>query len=78
MKCIRCEKQARGVCRFCGRAVCEDQIATKRFVSGYTSNVIAHHGVLDEGVEFLEKPFSRRSLLRRVRQVLDKAGSPHA
>ena len=42
------------------------------FVSGYTSNIIAHHGVLDEGVEFLEKPFSRQSFLMRVREVLDK------
>ncbi len=41
------------------------------FVSGYASNVIAHHGVLDEGVEFLEKPFSRGRLLRRVREVLE-------
>ncbi|MBN1346072.1 MAG: PAS domain-containing protein [Phycisphaerae bacterium] len=43
------------------------------FISGYTSNVIAHHGVLDEGVELLEKPFTRHQLLARVRAVLDKA-----
>ncbi len=43
------------------------------FVSGYTADVIAHHGVLDAGVEFLEKPFNRRTLLNRVRDVLDKA-----
>jgi two-component system, cell cycle sensor histidine kinase and response regulator CckA len=42
------------------------------FMSGYTSNVIAHHGVLEANVEFLEKPFSRPSLLQRVREVLDK------
>jgi two-component system, cell cycle sensor histidine kinase and response regulator CckA len=42
------------------------------FMSGYTSNVIAHHGVLEADVEFLEKPFSRQSLLQRVREVLDK------
>ena len=33
------------------------------FISGYTSDVIAHHGVLDPGVELLEKPFGRRGLL---------------
>ena len=46
------------------------------FISGYTSNVIAHHGVLDPDVEFLEKPFSRYSFLKRVREVLDKVKSP--
>lgn len=40
------------------------------FMSGYTSGVIAHHGVLDADVEFLEKPFSRAKLLARVREVL--------
>jgi len=42
------------------------------FMSGYTHNVIAHSGVLDEGVEFISKPFSPESLLRKVREVLDK------
>jgi PAS domain S-box-containing protein len=42
------------------------------FMSGYTANVIAHHGVLDENVEFLSKPFSRQGLLEKVRSVLDK------
>ncbi len=41
------------------------------FVSGYASDVIAKHGVLEERVNLLEKPFSRASLLRRVRGVLD-------
>ena len=40
------------------------------FMSGYTSGVIAHHGVLDADVQFLEKPFSRAKLLARVREVL--------
>ena len=37
MKCIKCEKEARAVCQFCGRAVCEEHLQQKRFVSGYTS-----------------------------------------
>ena len=41
------------------------------FVSGYTADVIAHSGVLDEGVRFLQKPFSRRALATKVRQVID-------
>jgi PAS domain S-box-containing protein len=41
------------------------------YISGYTSDVIAHHGVLDDGVELLQKPFSRRRLLARVREVLE-------
>lgn len=42
------------------------------FMSGYTANVIAHHGVLDDGLEFLQKPFTRRRLLDHVRKVLDQ------
>jgi two-component system cell cycle sensor histidine kinase/response regulator CckA len=32
------------------------------FMSGYTADVIAHHGVLDDGVFFLQKPFSMKDL----------------
>ncbi len=46
------------------------------FISGYTSDIIAHHGVPAESIEFLEKPFSPRALLLRVRQVLDKPAPP--
>jgi PAS domain S-box-containing protein len=42
------------------------------FMSGYTANVIAHHGILDEGVNFIQKPFSREQLGRKVREVLDR------
>jgi CheY-like chemotaxis protein len=42
------------------------------FTSGYTANVIVHHGVLDDGVEFLPKPYSLEHLARRVREVIDK------
>ena len=41
------------------------------FMSGYTANVIAHHGVLDEGVQFIQKPFSREQLGAKVREALD-------
>jgi signal transduction histidine kinase/ActR/RegA family two-component response regulator len=42
------------------------------FISGYTDDALAHHGVLDEGLEFLEKPFSPARLAQKVRAVLDE------
>ena len=41
------------------------------FTSGYTADVITHHGVLDEGVYFIQKPFSIRDLAAKVREALD-------
>ena len=41
------------------------------FISGYTANAISRHGILEEGVEFIEKPFNRNTLLARVRKILD-------
>jgi PAS domain S-box-containing protein len=41
------------------------------FMSGYTANVIAHHGVLDDGVHFIQKPFSVPAFATKVRDVLD-------
>ena len=48
------------------------------FMSGYTADVIAHHGVLDPGVNFIQKPFSKRNLGAKVREALDqiKKSSP--
>jgi PAS domain S-box-containing protein len=40
------------------------------FMSGYTSNVIVHHGMLEAGVHFIQKPFSMRDLARKVREVM--------
>jgi two-component system, cell cycle sensor histidine kinase and response regulator CckA len=41
------------------------------FTSGYTADVIAHHGVLEEGVSFIAKPYSLADLANKVRQILD-------
>jgi len=41
------------------------------FMSGYTAKVIAHHGVLDEGINFIQKPFSKEGLVAKVREVLN-------
>ncbi|MFZ1986579.1 MAG: PAS domain S-box protein [Desulfatitalea sp.] len=40
------------------------------FMSGYTADVIAHRGVLDEGVNFIQKPFSMKDLAVKVREAL--------
>lgn len=42
------------------------------FMSGYTANAIAHHGVLDKGIDFIQKPCSQIDLAKIVREVLDK------
>jgi CheY-like chemotaxis protein len=41
------------------------------FMSGYSEEAIAHHGVLNPGTEFLQKPFTTEALIRKVREMLD-------
>ncbi len=43
------------------------------FISGYTDDALATRGVLEQGFNFLEKPFSPHALARRVREILDGA-----
>jgi CheY-like chemotaxis protein len=43
------------------------------FTSGYTEDVISHHGVLAEGVSFIGKPYGSAALARKIREVLDEA-----
>jgi DNA-binding NtrC family response regulator len=55
----------------------QEQLATNQpamkslFMSGYTSEVIAQHGDLEEGLNFLQKPFTIQSFLEKVRKILD-------
>jgi CheY-like chemotaxis protein len=42
------------------------------YMSGYTDNVIIHHGILEEGLAFIQKPFTLETLARKVREVLDR------
>ena len=45
------------------------------FMSGYTDDAIVHHGVLESGMQFIEKPFAGKGLAKKVRQVLDASRS---
>jgi DNA-binding NtrC family response regulator len=42
------------------------------YMSGYTDDAILHHGILEPGINFIQKPFSVDGLARKVREVLDK------
>ncbi|MCE5312981.1 MAG: response regulator, partial [Nitrospiraceae bacterium] len=62
-----------------GRELAKKLLATRPnikqlFMSGYTADVIAHHGVLDEGVQFIQKPFSIKDMAAKVRQALAEGG----
>ena len=41
------------------------------FMSGYTDSAIVHHSIIDEKVNFLQKPFTTDVLLAKVRDILD-------
>lgn len=43
------------------------------YMSGYTRDAIMHRGVLDDGISFIEKPFSQEALMRKLRELLDSA-----
>ncbi len=42
------------------------------YMSGYTDNAVIHHGVLEKGMDYIQKPFTIEALSRKVREVLDK------
>ena len=45
------------------------------FMSGYTSNIIVHHGIAEEGVQFIQKPFSLNDFARKIRHILGTPSS---
>jgi FixJ family two-component response regulator len=45
------------------------------FMSGYTSDAIVQREVLDDGIEFIQKPFSVPAFARKIRDVLDGGAS---
>ncbi len=54
--------------------ICEHHPTAKvLYMSGYADDVIVHKGILDDGVQFLQKPFSLHSLLKKVKETLHKS-----
>jgi hypothetical protein len=46
------------------------------YMSGYTDHAIVHHGILDPGLAYIDKPFTPADLAGKVRAVLDEAPAP--
>jgi DNA-binding response OmpR family regulator len=44
------------------------------FMSGYSDDVVEHHGVIEAGTDFIQKPFSVGGLAAKIREVLDREG----
>jgi FixJ family two-component response regulator len=63
-----------------GRQLADNLLSTQPhlkvlYISGYTDEAIARHGLLEPETHLLQKPFTRKALASRVRNVLDAAGS---
>jgi two-component system cell cycle sensor histidine kinase/response regulator CckA len=54
------------------RLACFRQEMKVLYMSGYTGNAIGHHGILEEGIDYIQKPFTVHNLAVKVRKVLDK------
>jgi CheY-like chemotaxis protein len=48
------------------------------YMSGYTEDAIHHHGVLESGLAFIQKPFTAGALVRKIREVLDAHQPPRS
>ena len=60
-----------------GREICEEIRSLSPdikfiFISGYTADIILQKGIVEEGVEFVTKPFSKNEILQKIRNVLDR------
>ena len=61
-----------------GRQVADELLASRPglkilYLSGYTDGTVVHHGVLESGMDFLPKPFSREILANKIREILGRA-----